>query len=94
MTLASPLSERDRANLRLQAHRHALLLTGALDALPPDRAASASASLRQVAVVLETLADDERLHREQLNGMHKRQLHQLRLAVAGAWALAILALLV
>ena len=94
MTLTQPLSERNRANLRIQAHRHALLLTGALEALPPQQAAAASASVRQAITVLETLADDERLHREQLQAIHSRNLQQLRFAVVGAWALALLALAV
>lgn len=94
MTLTQPLSERNRANLRIQVHRHALLLTGALEALPPPQAAAASASLRQMAVVLETLADDHRLALAALQ--HQQQVQARRSLVVSlcALGLALLALLV
>ena len=94
MTLSSPLSAHDRASLRLQAHRHALLLTGALDALPPDRAASASASLRQMTVVLETLADDHRLALEALQHQQRLQARRSLVVSLCALGLALAALLV
>lgn len=94
MTLDSTLSERDRANLRLQAHRHALLLTGALEALPPPQAAAASASVRQAVTVLETLSDDYRLALAALQ--HQQQVQARRSLVVSlcALGLALVALLV
>lgn len=83
--------------MRLHAHRHALLLAGHLEALPRERADAAQASVRQLAILLETLADDHRLALADYHAALRAQAQRNRLALAAslfALALALLALAV
>lgn len=95
--LNSPLTENERAGLRLHLHRHALLLAGHLEALPRERAENAQASVRQIAILLETLADDHRLTLADHHAALRVQAQRNRLALAAslfALTLALLALAV
>ena len=80
--------------LRVTLARHTLLLTGHFEALPVARAESASASLRQVAVVLDTLADDHRLALETLQQQGRVQARRSLAVSLCALLVALASLLV